>query len=268
MNNYLSLMGKILDQGELRKDRTRVGTRSLFGQHLDFDLSAGFPAVTTKKLFFRGVVAELLWMMSGSKNVKPLQEQGVHIWDEWANEDGDLGPVYGSQWRSWTDSSGDIDQLQVLIDGLAKTPYSRRHILSAWNVAQIEDMALPPCHVLAQFYVGSIQGVNEPKLSCHMYQRSCDYFLGAPFNIAQYALLTHILSAHLGYIPGTLTISYGDVHIYLNHVSQCEEQFSRPCRNLPDLSFKRKDHWADYKTQDFKLLNYDPHPAIKGEIAV
>ena len=234
MENYLVLMGKILRSGEQRQDRTGTGTWSLFGEHLEFDLSKTFPAVTTKKLFFKGVVAELLWMMSGSTNVKPLQEQGVHIWGQWADEDGELGPVYGAQWRRWPvgDASnpyrgGEEDQLKDLIWGLECKPGSRRHVLSAWNYPEIENMSLPPCHVLSQFYVGNLCGGGAPTLSCHMYQRSCDYFLGGPFNIAQYALLTNIIATHLGYVPGKLRISYGDVHIYFNHLEQCKLQLTR-----------------------------------------
>lgn len=269
MLNYLALMKEILETGEQRNDRTGTGTLSLFGRQLKFDLGESFPAVTTKKLFFRGVVAELLWMMSGSTNVRPLQEQGVNIWDEWADEEGELGPVYGAQWREWETVNGKtIDQLASLMDSLSFQPYSRRHILSSWNVGELEYMALPPCHMVAQFQVTNLEGPGAPKLHCMMTQRSCDYFLGAPFNIAQYALLTCLMGHTLGYEPGELTINFGDVHIYLNHVEQCWHQLKREPKALPKLVIKEHRSLFDYRAEDFALEGYDPHPSIKGAISV
>lgn len=265
-SEYLCLMREILNDGEKRGDRTGVGTKSLFGKRLQVDLSKGFPAVTTKKLWFHGVAVELGWMLSGDTNVKSLQSKGVHIWDEWADEDGELGPVYGAQWRNWGGTG--IDQVKDLLHSLTVRPDSRRHILSSWNVADLEEMSLPPCHVMAQFYVrdGCI-------LDCHMYQRSADYFLGVPFNVAQYALLTHVIGAHLGYIAGKLTISFGDAHIYLNHIEQCERQLSRdpyapPVLHVPNEI--RRDALKDMSLNPTlcSLQNYQHHPAIKAEIAV
>lgn len=270
MRDYLSLMRKILLEGEQRTDRTGVGSYSLFGEQLNFDLQEGFPAVTTKRLFFRGVQEELAWMLRGETNVKSLQEAGVHIWDEWADKKGELGPVYGRQWRSWfVDdwAGGDyIDQIATLELGLRQKRDSRRLILSAWNVADLDKMALQPCHVMSQFYVR-----ENRYLDCHMYQRSCDFFLGGPFNIAHYALLTHILADRQeGLDAGRLIISYGDVHIYLNHREQCLEQLRRSPRYLPEL--KRIDPLGDRNIDKwpvkYALSGYDPHPPIKADIAV
>lgn len=253
-------MEKILTEGEKRDDRTGVGTYSLFGEQLKFDLTEGFPAVTTKKLWFKGVKEELAWMLRGETNIKSLQEKGVEIWTPWADKDGDLGPVYGAQWRNWNG----VDQIAELEIDLKKNPTSRRHILSAWNVGELKHMALAPCHVMCQFYV------REGKfLDGHMYQRSCDYLLGGPFNFAQYALLTTILADRTHYTPGKLTVSYGDVHIYQNHVEQCREQLNRNPFPKPGLMRKSVHvHRIEDEPLLYNLSDYQHHPAIKAEIAV
>lgn len=280
MLNYLTLMRKILKEGEQRDDRTGVGTYSLFGEQLRFDLTAGFPAVTTKRLWFHGVREELAWMLRGETNIKSLQEAGVHIWDKWADSKGELGPVYGAQWRGWADygqgeahiKDGNMiitpavfDQVDYLIDQLIDDPTGRRHILSAWNVNELPYMKLPPCHVMAQFYV-----TEQGGLKCHMFQRSCDFFLGGPFNIAQYALLTHCL-AEMAYLTADeLVISYGDVHIYKNHVAACEEQLGREPFPLPTLVLDpgtpRKI--IELLAKSATLKDYQHHPTIKADIAV
>lgn len=272
MRNYLNLAQKILDNGSDRLDRTQVGCRSLFGEQLRFDLSKGFPLLTTKRVFWRGVVVELLWMLSGSTNVKPLQEQGVHIWDEWADKNGELGPVYGGQWRSWWAPYPDsikngydehIDQIHNLVVELAHNPGGRRHIVSAWNVAQLSSMALPPCHCFFQCFVAN------GKLSLCLHQRSADFFLGVPFNIASYALLTHMLAQVCGYQVGEFIHNFGDVHLYHNHFDQIKEQLKREPKPLPWLSLNPDTNSIfDFKLEDITLLEYDPWPPIKAEVAV
>lgn len=266
MRAYLDLLQKIIDHGNDRGDRTGTGTRSLFGEQLRIDLSQGFPLLTTKKLHWKSIVGELLWMLSGSTNVRDLQKHGITIWDEWADEEGELGPVYGHQWRYWPSYDvlgGDIDQIDNVIESLRKNPEGRRHIVSAWNVADVDDMKLPPCHLLFQFYVA------RDRLSCHMYQRSADVFLGVPFNIASYALLTHMVAHELGLAVAELVISFGDVHIYNNHFDQVREQLTREPRQLPRLLINAsRASIFDYYIEDFVLEGYDPYPAIKAPVAV
>ena len=264
MRQYHDLLQHVLDQGVDRGDRTGTGTRSIFGHQLRFDLSEGFPLVTTKKVHLKSVIYELLWFLRGERNVKPLQEKGVRIWNEWAAEDGDLGPIYGVQWRSWRGADGQtVDQISKLVEGLKNNPHSRRHLVSAWNVAEIDDMALPPCHTLFQFYVA-----NE-KLSCQLYQRSADLFLGVPFNIASYALLTLMLAQVCGLQPGDFVHTFGDAHVYHNHFEQVQLQLSRTPRPLPTMQLNPAvKSIFDFQYEDFTLLDYDPHPAIKAPIAV
>jgi thymidylate synthase len=248
--------------GEVRTDRTGTGTRSLFGAQIRFDLSAGFPVLTTKKLHLRSIIHELLWFLQGETNVKYLHDNKVTIWDEWADKDGNLGPVYGSQWRNWGGKG--FDQISQLIDSIKKNPHSRRHIVSAWNVSDISKMALPPCHALFQFYVHT-----DGRLSCQLYQRSADVFLGVPFNIASYALLTMMVAQVTGLKPGDFVHTFGDVHLYLNHVDQAKEQLSRTPRALPTMKINPAvKSIFDFKFEDFSLESYDPHPAIKAPIAV
>jgi thymidylate synthase len=264
MRQYLQLLGDVLENGTDRPDRTGTGTRSLFGYQVRFDLSDGFPLLTTKKLHIRSIIYELLWFLRGDTNIAYLKEHGVRIWDEWADENGDLGPVYGSQWRSWPDGrGGTIDQIANVVEAIRTKPESRRHIVTAWNPAEIEDMALPPCHCLFQFYVA------DGKLSCQLYQRSADVFLGVPFNIASYALLTHMVAQVTGLAPGDFIHSFGDVHLYHNHFEQAREQLSRTPRPLPRLSInpERRNIFA-FEFEDFKIVDYDPHPHIKAEVAV
>ena len=264
MRQYLQLLGDVLANGVDRPDRTGTGTRSLFGYQLRFDLADGFPLLTTKKLHIRSIIYELLWFLRGETNIGYLKEHGVRIWDEWADENGDLGPVYGSQWRSWPDGKGGtIDQIANVVQSIRTKPDSRRHIVAAWNPAEIEDMALPPCHCLFQFYVA------EGKLSCQLYQRSADVFLGVPFNIASYALLTHMMAQVTGLAPGEFIHSFGDVHLYHNHFEQAREQLSRAPRPLPTLKIKpgRRDIFG-FQFEDFEIVGYDPHPHIKAEVAV
>lgn len=250
--------------GTHKSDRTGTGTRSVFGRQLRFDLSRGFPLMTTKRVHFRSLALELLWFLRGESNVKWLQEQGVTIWDEWADTDGELGPVYGVQWRSWpTPDGGHIDQIAELMKNLAANPDSRRHIVSAWNVSEIKDMALPPCHAFFQFYVA------DGKLSCQLYQRSADMFLGVPFNIASYALLTCMVAQQLDLEPGDFVWTGGDVHVYDNHVEQVTEQLSREPYEYPRLRFNRKpDSIFDYTFEDFEVVGYRHHPSIKAPVAV
>lgn len=263
MQKYLDLMQRILDEGTDKSDRTGTGTRSLFGAQMRFDLSEGFPLVTTKKLHLRSIIHELLWFLSGDTNIRYLKENGVSIWDEWADENGDLGPVYGSQWRSWPDyDGGQVDQIQHLLTDLRQNPDSRRHIVSAWNVALVSKMALPPCHLLFQFYVA------EGKLSCLLYQRSCDYFLGVPFNIASYALLTHMIAQQVDLEPGDFVWTGGDVHLYSNHFDQAREQLTRVPRALPTLELCRAKDLFSYRYEDVEIVGYDPHPHIKAPVAV
>lgn len=257
-------MQHILDNGSEKGDRTGTGTKSVFGYQMRFDLSKGFPCVTTKKLHLRSIIHELLWFLQGDQNIKYLKENGVSIWDEWADEDGNLGPVYGVQWRSWETPDGrKIDQIKKLIEGIKKNPNSRRHIVSAWNVADVDDMALPPCHTLFQFYVA------DGKLSCQLYQRSADVFLGVPFNIASYALFTMMVAQVCDLEPGDFVHTFGDAHLYNNHLEQTELQLSREPRQLPTMKINPdvKDIF-EFKFEDFELLNYDPHPHIKGAVAV
>ncbi len=264
MQQYLDLLEDVRINGTIKTDRTGTGTISVFGRQIRFDLAEGFPCVTTKKLHLKSIIHELLWFLQGDTNIKYLNENGVKIWDEWANENGDLGHVYGYQWRSWPTPNGDsIDQISQIIDSLKNKPHSRRHIVSAWNVADIEGMALPPCHSLFQFYVAN------NKLSCQLYQRSADLFLGVPFNIASYALLTLMVAQVTGYEPGEFIHTFGDAHIYLNHIEQVELQLKRDPNPLPKMEINKivKDIFS-FKFEDFKLINYDAHPHIKGKVAV
>jgi len=264
MQPYLQLLSNVLANGTDRSDRTGTGTRSLFGHQMRFDLSAGFPLLTTKKLHVKSIIYELLWFLRGETNVRWLQERGVRIWDEWADENGDLGPVYGSQWRSWPDGhGGTIDQIANVVHSIKTKPESRRHIVTAWNPAEVDDMALPPCHCLFQFYVA------EGKLSCHLYQRSADVFLGVPFNIASYALLTHMMAQVTGLLPGEFVHSFGDVHLYSNHFEQARLQLGRLPKPLPRLTLNSgRRSIFDFEFEDFQITGYDPHPSIKAEIAV
>jgi thymidylate synthase len=264
MRAYHELLKLILETGTDRSDRTGTGTRSIFGHQMRFDLSEGFPLVTTKKLHVKSIVHELLWFLAGDTNIAYLKANGVRIWDEWADENGDLGPVYGKQWRSWPKpDGGSIDQIANLVHGLKTNPHSRRHIVSAWNPALVDEMALPPCHCLFQFYVA------DGKLSCQLYQRSADVFLGVPFNIASYALLTLMLAQVCGLKPGDFVHSFGDVHLYHNHFDQAREQLSRDFRPLPQIKLNSEiDDIFGFSFEDFTLENYDPHPAIKALVAV
>lgn len=264
MRTYLDLMQRILDEGVDRDDRTGTGTRSLFGAQMRFDLNAGFPLLTTKKVHLRSIIYELLWFLRGDTNIKYLHDHNVTIWDEWADKDGELGPVYGKQWRSWECPDGRvIDQISNVIEQIKYTPNSRRLIVNAWNVADVDQMALPPCHLLFQFYVAN------NKLSCMLYQRSCDFFLGVPFNIASYALLTMMIAKECDLGLGDFVWTGGDVHLYLNHFEQAKEQLSRTPRALPKMLIKRKaPSIFDYDFDDFELVNYDPYPVIKAPIAV
>lgn len=271
MRQYEDLLQRTLLTGVAKADRTGTGTTSLFGHQMRFDLSEGFPLVTTKKVFMKAIILELLWFLRGDSNVKWLQERGCTIWDEWAREDGDLGPVYGVQWRSWpTSNGGHIDQIQQVIDTLKSNPDSRRIIVSAWNVAELDKMALMPCHALFQFYVAPATSLTEkPKLSCQLYQRSADIFLGVPFNIASYAMLTHMVAQQCDMDVGDFVWTGGDCHIYNNHRDQVDLQLSRAPRAYPALSIRRKPASIfDYQFEDFELLGYDPHPAIKAPVAV
>jgi thymidylate synthase len=257
-------MRHVLENGTRKEDRTGTGTISVFGYQMRFDLSEGFPMVTTKKLHLRSILHELLWFLKGETNIAYLKENGVSIWDEWADDNGELGPVYGYQWRSWPTADGrHIDQISQVIHTLKKNPDSRRIIVSAWNVGEIENMALPPCHAFFQFYVA------DGKLSCQLYQRSADIFLGVPFNIASYALLTMMVAQVCGLQPGDFVHTFGDAHLYLNHLEQAELQLSRDFRPLPQMKINPevKDIF-DFKFEDFELVNYDPHPHIKAPVAV
>ena len=264
MKQYLDLMRDILDNGAQKTDRTGTGTISVFGRQLRFDLAEGFPLVTTKKLHLRSIIYELLWFLKGDTNIKYLKENGVTIWDEWADENGELGPVYGHQWRSWPAPDGrTIDQISQVISQIRQKPDSRRHIVTAWNPAEVDKMALPPCHALFQFYVA------EGKLSCQLYQRSADYFLGVPFNIASYALLTCMFAQQCDLMPGEFVWTGGDVHLYTNHLEQARRQLTRDPFPLPQLNIKRKPASVfDYHFEDFEILNYQSHPSIKAPIAV
>jgi thymidylate synthase len=264
LRQYLDLISRIRATGVRKDDRTNTGTLSVFGHQMRFDLAAGFPLVTTKKLHVKSIVHELLWFLQGSTNVRYLNEHGVSIWDEWADADGDLGPLYGRQWRSWPAPDGrHIDQIAQVVEGLKRDPDSRRHIVSAWNVGELDRMALSPCHCLFQFYVG------EGRLSCQLYQRSADAFLGVPFNIASYALLTLMMAQVTGLMPGEFVHTFGDAHLYLTHLDQADEQLKRSPRALPRMEINPEERSLfDFAYEDFKLVGYDPHPAIKAEVAV
>ncbi len=264
MRQYHDLLRLVRENGKERTDRTGVGTLSVFGAQARFDLRESFPLLTTKKLHLRSIIHELLWFLKGDTNIRYLNENKVTIWDEWADENGDLGRVYGAQWRSWRGPNGEVvDQITNVIEQIKRLPDSRRLIVSAWNPAEIEGMALPPCHVLFQFYVA------EGELSCQLYQRSADLFLGVPFNIASYALLTLMMAQVTGLRPGDFVHTFGDLHLYLNHLDQAREQLTRECRPLPEMrlnpAVKRIE---DFRFEDFELVKYDPHPSIKAPIAV
>ena len=264
MKQYLDLLREIRDNGVTKTDRTGVGTKSIFGHQMRFNLQDGFPLLTTKKVFLKGIIYELLWFLKGDTNIKFLTDHNVHIWDEWADENGDLGYVYGKQWRSWEATDGRvIDQISQVVDLIKNHPDSRRILVTAWNPAEIDKMALPPCHCLFQFYVA------DGKLSCQLYQRSADTFLGVPFNIASYALLTMMLAQVCGLEPGEFIHTTGDTHIYLNHLNQVNEQLSREPRPLPKMIINPDvKSIFDFKYEDFKLEGYDPYPAIKAPVAV
>ena len=264
MKQYLDLMQKVLDEGQEKSDRTGTGTLSIFGHQMKFDLSKGFPLVTTKKVHLKSIIHELIWFLQGSTNISYLKENGVSIWDEWADENGDLGPVYGAQWRSWPDgNNGTIDQIENLINGINNNPDSRRHIVSAWNPALVDEMALPPCHSLFQFYVAS------GELTCQLYQRSADIFLGVPFNIASYALLTHMIAQVCNLKAGKFVHTLGDAHLYVNHLEQAKLQLSREVMGLPELKLSSNvENIFDFKYEDIEIVNYESHPAISAPIAV
>ena len=264
MQQYLDLMRHVLDKGHDKSDRTGTGTRSVFGWQMRFDLSEGFPVLTTKKLHLKSIIHELLWFLQGDTNIKYLQDNGVRIWDEWADAQGDLGPVYGKQWRRWETPDGRlVDQISQLVHSLKHNPDSRRHIVSAWNPGDVDNMALPPCHCLFQFYVA------DGKLSCQLYQRCADIFLGVPFNIASYALLTLMLAQVCGYQPGEFVHTLGDAHLYSNHIEQARLQLTRTPRPLPTMWINPAvDDIFAFKFEDFRLDNYDPHPHIAAPVAV
>lgn len=264
MKQYLDLLSHVLENGKKKEDRTGTGTISTFGYQMRFDLASGFPILTTKKLHLKSIVYELLWFINGDTNIRYLNENGVKIWNEWADKDGDLGNIYGYQWRSWSAPDGrHIDQLKAVINSLKENPDSRRHIVSAWNVGDLDKMALPPCHILYQFYVA------EGKLSCQLYQRSADIFLGVPFNIASYSLLILMMARETGYEPGEFIHTLGDAHIYLNHIEQVRLQLTRDPRPLPKMILNPEvSSIFDFKIEDFVLENYSPHPHIKGKISV
>ena len=264
MRQYLELMRHVLEHGHVKADRTGTGTRSVFGWQMRFDLAAGFPVLTTKKLHLRSIIHELLWFLKGETNIAYLKENKVRIWDEWADENGDLGPVYGHQWRHWpARDGGEIDQIMQLIDGLKKNPDSRRHMVTAWNPTDVDRMALPPCHALFQFYVA------DGRLSCQLYQRSADIFLGVPFNIASYALLTLMVAQVTGLKPGDFVHTLGDAHLYSNHLDQARLQLSRDTRALPTMHLNPEvSDLFSFRIEDFRLDGYDPHPHIAAPVAV
>lgn len=264
MKQYLDLLDRVLEEGSDKSDRTGTGTRSVFGHQMRFDLSKGFPVTTTKKLHLRSIIHELLWFLKGDTNIKYLQENKVRIWNEWADKDGNLGPIYGYQWRSWPSADGQhIDQISQIIDSIQNNPNSRRHIVNAWNVSELSKMALPPCHILFQFYVA------DGKLSCQLYQRSADIFLGVPFNIASYALLTMMVAQVTGLEPGDFVHTLGDAHIYNNHMDQVKLQLTREPKSLPQMKINPQvKSIFDFTIDDFELVNYEADPSIKGEISV
>jgi thymidylate synthase len=263
MKQYLQLMQHVLDHGVKKEDRTGTGTLSIFGYQMRFNLAEGFPLVTTKKLHLKSIIHELLWFLKGDTNIGYLKENGVKIWDEWADENGNLGPVYGAQWRSWSSTRGPIDQISQLIDQIKNNPDSRRHLVSAWNVGEIDKMALPPCHILFQFYVA------DGKLSCQLYQRSADIFLGVPFNIASYALFTMMIAQVCDLQPGDFIHTFGDAHLYSNHLDQARLQLSREPRHLPTMKINPEiKSIFNFRFEDFSLQDYDPHPHIKAPVAV
>ncbi|MBZ6377343.1 thymidylate synthase [Pacificimonas flava] len=263
MKQYHDLMRRVLSEGTERGDRTGTGTKSVFGHQMRFDLADGFPLLTTKKLHLKSIVHELLWFIAGDTNIRYLKDNGVSIWDEWADEDGELGPVYGKQWRRWESADGRVvDQLSNVLRQIRETPNSRRLVVSAWNPGEVDDMALPPCHLLFQFYVA------DGRLSCQLYQRSADIFLGVPFNIASYALLTMMIAKVSGLVPGDFVHTLGDAHLYLNHLDQTREQLTRQPRSLPEMRIADRDSLFDYRFEDFELVGYDPHPHIKAPVAV
>ena len=281
MRQYLDLLQYILDRGQEKSDRTGVGTKSVFGYQMRFDLQKGFPLLTTKKLSLCAIIHELLWFLKGETNIRYLKENNVTIWDEWADSEGNLGPVYGKQWRSWEGANGTVhDQISQLVRGLKENPDSRRHIVCAWNVADIPKMKLPPCHCLFQFWISpqakstlsersESKGMLRRSLSCQLYQRSADVFLGVPFNIASYALLTHIIAQVCGYDVGEFIHTFGDVHLYRNHIDQAREQLSRSPRPLPQLRLNTHvQSLFDFRFEDIAIVSYDPHPSIKAPIAV
>lgn len=265
MIQHQQLMQKILNEGEKRGDRTGTGTLSIFGHQMRFDLQKGFPLLTTKKVHLKSIIYELIWFLTGDTNIRFLKENNVSIWDEWAKEDGDLGPVYGAQWRRWRTYEGQtVDQISWLIEEIKNNPKSRRLIVNAWNVGEIYKMALPPCHTMFQFYV-----TNDGRLSCQLYQRSADVFLGVPFNIASYSLLTMMIAQVCDLSPGEFVHTMGDAHLYVNHVEQAKLQISRQPRKLPQMIINKEvQNIFDFKYEDFQLVGYDPHPAIKAEVAI
>jgi len=262
MQEYLDLLKKVKDSGKPKGDRTGTGTISIFGHQMRFDLQESFPLLTTKKIHFKSVAYELLWFLKGDTNIKYLKDNGVSIWDEWADENGDLGPVYGKQWRKWQSADGMHDQISGVIDQIKANPNSRRHIVSAWNVGEIPSMALAPCHILFQFYV------QDGKLSCQLYQRSADVFLGVPFNIASYALLTHMIASVCDLEVGDFVHTLGDAHLYTNHLDQAEEQLSRSPLSPPKIKIAKKDSIDLYEFEDFELIDYQHHPHIPAIVAI
>ena len=263
MTNYLQLLNRVLDEGVHREDRTGTGTLSIFGCQMRFDLSERFPLLTTKKVHFHSILHELLWMLSGDTNIKYLKEQNVRIWNEWADADGNLGRVYGAQWRSWRKPNGEaLDQISHVIQQIKKNPYSRRHLVVAYNPGEIEEMALPPCHAFFQFYAAN------GRLSCQLYQRSADVFLGLPFNIASYSLLTMMMAQVCQLKPGEYIQTIGDAHLYLNHIPQAQIQLKRIPRSLPQMKIQARPSIFDYRPQDFELIHYHPHPRIQAEVSV
>ena len=269
MQQYLDLLDHVMTTGTDKSDRTGTGTRSVFGYQMRFDLSEGFPVLTTKKLHLKSIIGELLWVLRGDSNVKWLQDRGITIWDEWADENGDLGPVYGYQWRSWPTPDGRaVDQIAKVIESIRTNPDSRRHIVSAWNVADVDSMALPPCHTMFQFYVTPATGGHRAKLSCQLYQRSADIFLGVPFNMASYALLTMMVAQVCDLEPGDFVHTLGDAHLYSNHVEQARLQLTREPRPLPQMKIASGKDIDQFDLGDFELVGYDPHPSIKAPIAV